>query len=741
MAKTRRRMGPLHKLSSTEATATRAEGASAQSSFKTTLADLESLVRESDGVEVMARLAFSLLYSLGRDPQRQKRQTVQVFHLELLQALYLSKPRTATDADADHAAMAGRAMTLIADHATAFLDRSSGRIADDPTEDARLALVDQVQRWSLAVRGARHIHQTLGFLKDVAPSLDVAFRRKFGCSLDEVVKLIEGFFDLLSQRFNADRDWRRKWMWERGSRAYKVDAFCARLPEYAAERFRAEAARPGLSHQHLFGLMWVASERLLAGIFTFRYEDIDASFRTGEETALRAFLDRLSYSFGDLAQVSADRIQLANPVRLRPLVRLDDDSYFAANSASLGTGLVEVIEDLCADDAKLKERWERAKGDWLEIKLKQVVKAGLPHADVWSKAKWVDDEGKEWESDVVAVIDKTVLVFEAKSGRLSAPARRGAPERLKSDLKKLVVDGSEQSERFRDRVAKARGPVTFTTADGPLILDPQAVRRITRVTVVFDSLGSLSAHWPQLVEAGLLPSTIDIAPTMSVFELETVFEVLTLELERCHYLHRRSDFEKNARYTADELDLLAFYLDTQFNVGEAEFDGTPFELYGASIPLAAGYSERRAAGTLVFPIKRSNLWSRLLNALEDARPVGWTRFGYRLLCADLKGQKTFESLVRQGWRAVERKPNHFFTTGITFGSRNHRHTIAFAIGAPNSPQQFQQNIGHASRSAGLQGGQDNLLLLYWFFPKTGHAYDFIGVMRTAGQIEASARRT
>ena len=729
-------MTPVRKLSAEDVAAARSEGSVAQATFERTLAELQQLVTTIDGVEAMARLALTLQYGLGQEAKRGSGPNIQVFHLELLQALFLAKPRVVEAKGVNYPEVTDRAMQLIARHALAFLDRSSARASADELEDAKLTLVDQAQRWTLAVRGARHIYQTLAFLADLSPTMAVGFRRKFGCSLSEAVKFLEGVFDLLSHRLTEDRAWRRTWFWNRTSRVGMVEAFCAPLTPDFADEVRAMIGHPGLSRSDLRGMLWNAAERRLADLFTFRYEDIDLAFRLGEEGALRGLLDRLSYRFAELDAVKLDRIHLNNPVRMRPLVRLDDHRFFCPNSASLGTGLAEVIEDLCGDDGALSARWARAKSDWLEAKLKRVITAGLPHADVRSKVKWTDDQSIDWESDVVAVIDKTVLVFEAKSGRITPPARRGAPERLKSDLEKLVVEGSVQSERFRDRVTRATAPVTFATADGPLTLDPKEIRQITRVTVVFDSLGSLSAHWPQLLAAGLLPQGVDIAPTMSVFELETVFEVLTLELERCHYLHRRAAFEKTAQYTADELDLLAFYLECQFNVGEAEFDGTPFALYGESLTLAAGYSERRAAGTLSFPIVRTELWKRLLAALEDLRPVGWTRFGYRLLCVDLEGQKAFERLVRLGWRAVARAPNHFFTTGITFGAGDHRHTVAFAIGAPGSSEQFRDNLGYAAKSAGQQGGQKNLLLLYWFSPATGHAYDFIGVIRTVGQLDA-----
>jgi hypothetical protein len=145
--------------------------------------------------------------------------------------------------------------------------------------------------------------------------------------------------------------------------------------------------------------------------------------------------------------------------------------------------------------------------------------------------------------------------------------------------------------------------------------------------------------------------------------------------------------------------------------------------------IAPAYSERRAAGTLSFPIKRTPLWERLLTALEDKKPAGWTRFGHRLLNATIDGQRTFEQRVKTGRKAVAKAPDHFFTSAVTWGQGEHRHTIAFAVGAPDGPKQFQENLQYASNSAFEQGGSADLLLLYWFFPPTGEAYDFIGTMR------------
>jgi hypothetical protein len=326
-----------------------------------------------------------------------------------------------------------------------------------------------------------------------------------------------------------------------------------------------------------------------------------------------------------------------------------------------------------------------------------------------------------------------VLVFEAKSAKISGPARRGAVDSLRDAFTALVVEPSVQSHRLKARIEAAAGPIAFETTQGPFTIDAGAVRSVIRVNVLQDPVGPLSSHWPQLAAAGFIPADVDIAPSMTIFDLESVLETLSLEIERCHYLSRRAELERYAVYTADELDLLAVYQDCQFNIGEDEFDGTHLEWYGWSLKISPDYAHRRDDGTLAQPLKRTPFWAALLGALEARRPAGWTRFGHRLLQADRRIQRQIESLYREGLREVSRDPGNFFTSGVTFGAAARLDTVSVCIGAPDSPEQFQSNLDYAATSAFAQGGQDTLIALYWFVPRTAEPYDFIGVLRRERQ--------
>src|SRR3546814_14392919 len=63
----------------------------------------------------------------------------------------------------------------------------------------------------------------------------------------------------------------------------------------------------------------------------------------------------------------------------------------------------------------------------------------------------------------------------------------------------------------------------------------------------------------------------DLAPSINITDLESVFELLTREVEKVHYLSRRREFAAHMDYEGDEIDLLGFYLDDRFNIGDTEY--------------------------------------------------------------------------------------------------------------------------------------------------------------------------
>jgi hypothetical protein len=711
-------------LSEVELQAAKAEGASADTAFKESFEQLVDLVSSVDALELIARVSADLALRRPERPEDAGAKMAHLYQVEQLQALALTKARSTAPISPQEASRAtDAALELLHKNANSYIALPKLKYVRERMVNEREELLALIRRWTLAVRGVRHTHQTVEYSTAIAVEVGASFRGVFGCDAVEVVQSLWAAVNEYSNNFRAWLEAQAAWA-QKKTGIGMIDAFVRRMSEAEAVSVRAQVLQHRYDRPTVRTMLEQLGASSLVECFTLDIQRLRGSIAADRWPAVVEILMSLSIRFGDLSDQPFEHLQLDNPVRTRPFVRLSGDRLFCGSPHTVIMGLAEIMESLYAKHAGLKRTAEKARADWLEQKLESLVREFLPSAEVYRGVSWND--GESAETDLVAVIDQTVLVFEAKSAKILPSARRGGLNGLKEALDDLVVAPSRQSLRFKDRLDNAAGALEFKVADGrTLRLDPDSLRDVVRVNVVQDAVGPLSSHWPQLKKAGLIPTDADVAPTISVFDLENVFETMTLEIERCHYLSRRAELERNCIYTADELDLLALYVDCQFNIGEDEFNGEHQKLYGLSLRLGSTAYWRSATESKSNGIQRTEQWQRLLDSLESRKPPGWTRFGYRLLNVDVAGQRRLSNLINKGFVSVERDPDKFFTSGLTVGSPRRWNTIAVAVGAPVDAVQFEQNVQHAVKSAFEQGNADSLLLLYNFVPPTGEPYDFV----------------
>lgn len=710
------------------------QGSAACDEFRETLATLTEEVSSVDALEILARAGFSLIM---RGPDRIKQigtKGLELFHIELVQALALARPRAAPNAEDDYPAVTQRVIDLIERNGQAYRGQAKCKTTNDSRANQQREMLALIQSWTLAVRGTRRGYQTQDYAEGLASAVNGSFRHHFGCDASAVVAMLSSIMERAEFRLQAHIGHLRTWAQKKSGTAM-IEAYVKSLDPEAAARVTAETAPWRRDRRRLHTHFWNLSEQRLRDAFTFPLDELVAGAPVEQRSALKEVVtSALMLRFGDVTEGVLQHLHLSNPVRLKPFIEINAHNVFCSGPQIVGTHLAEILEALCATKPKLKRLAEKARADWLEARLSAVVRQFLPSAEVREAVKWSEDGGQNWwESDIVAVIDKTMLIFEAKSAKISAPASRGAIGSLKEVLQELVVAPSEQSLRLKKHVDSASGPIEFKTTQGSWVVNAGEVREVVRINILQDAIGPLSSHWPQLKKVGLIPIDKDIAPSMSVFDLESVFETLSLEIERCHYLSRRVELEQNANYRADELDLLAIYVETQFNLGEDEFDGARQEWYGRSLRLTPLYFDKQIRQLSQPQIKRTPFWEELLRSLERRRPSGWTRFGHRLLNVTGKGQRMIERFMQKGLREVKRRPDLFFTTGLTQGASARLQTISVMVGAPNSSEQFEANLRYAANSAFEQGGRDDMLAIYWFVPRTDEPYDFIGILRRGGR--------
>ena len=170
-------------------------------------------------------------------------------------------------------------------------------------------------------------------------------------------------------------------------------------------------------------------------------------------------------------------------------------------------------------------------------------------------------------------------------------------------------------------------------------------------------MGSVTSYWPLLREAGFIPANLDLAPIIAIADLEIVFEILDGIAQKIHYLARRAEFEVDCFYIGDEIDLLASYIETGFNLE----DDLMFQTYKATnimgksrmLDLYFDPLRRRTGRIPEKPRRRmTKWWKDILKKVEHDYKPRWSELAYVLLNASYHQQEDFEARFRSAQRKI-----------------------------------------------------------------------------------------
>lgn len=146
--------------------------------------------------------------------------------------------------------------------------------------------------------------------------------------------------------------------------------------------------------------------------------------------------------------------------------------------------------------------------------------------------------------------------------------------------------------------------------------------------------------------------------------------------QNLHYLVRRAELQQNMSCFGDEMDFLGFYLDTTFNIGEAEYSEHSLWLWGNSKQLDPYFMQSDIGIKVEKPrIKLTQWWRDILLHIETRKLRGWTQIGTSLLNVSFEEQKSFEQMFKQVRRHVKRywqKAGHKNMAVLYYGPRERR---------------------------------------------------------------------
>lgn len=281
-------------------------------------------------------------------------------------------------------------------------------------------------------------------------------------------------------------------------------------------------------------------------------------------------------------------------------------------------------------------------------------------------------DGREYESDVLFVVDGVAFCIEVKAGAVTDKSRSGHAKRLATDLEKTLKEGNEQAQRLAELIRTNRGIWTSQRE----WLDLAGVQEIHSVIVMLDDMGPLSLSMNELAEKGVISSN-EVPWIVSLHDLHVVSRLIDHPAQLLDFVRRRRGRKLATMVSGgDELDVLMWFIN-----GGMYFDPDPAETAG-QLPIDKPIRKvdkqrfeeqpRVRLGTLTDPLdawmygeeglsqipaprptRLEEPWVEdFLRASEEPKSPGWLRFGADLVGLSGIAQQRLGRDIRNQCRAA-----------------------------------------------------------------------------------------
>ena len=407
-------------------------------------------------------------------------------------------------------------------------------------------------------------------------------------------------------------------------------------------------------HVSMFSTTWLfADSRSLAVVTP---GELAASAAVDESVAF-AFLDAFTCTPDQYVEEHHAFPGGGHPLITRPILRLKD-GYIVPVPSSLVDAIRPRMEDLLQQTG-IWDRYTDGRGKYLEREAATLLSSAIPGSRSWTSIAWQStDSGSDLDGLVAA--DDLTARLQCKAGRLTAPARRGAPGRMKRDIGDLIEAAAEQH-------ASLAAALDSEGAQAIGFSDPQAAAFRAplqlEVIVCLDDVTVWATETHGLRRLGALPADRHVPWVLSLTDLMAVTDLLQ-GAELIHYLVRRQRIERDGRIAAhDELDWVGHYIaEGLFFDGYFDGDDPPdrFRLLSYTEPIDAWYFTRDGVRTIDAPKPDQGVPENLrllIRRLERERPRHWVRAAIALLDGDQESRDLWDRAItharervpREGW--------------------------------------------------------------------------------------------
>ena len=331
--------------------------------------------------------------------------------------------------------------------------------------------------------------------------------------------------------------------------------------------------------------------------------------------------------------------------------------FLEANSrfyAFYHSGLEDHIAEIIEDDLFQKRPEQihvmaKKRSDRLEADSKTLLASLIEPDFVFQNVYYPNPDavGGLTELDILLGVDDILFLVEAKAGRFSEGATRGAPKDIENELSDLVIEGQRQSERA-ERYIRSQYEASFYDHTGKNIVHTvrcSRYRTCFRIVVTREDLGWAGA---QIAILSMLdPNLSRSFPWhVSLNDLRVVAELFKdSELRFVHFLEQRlrASSQPSLRQT-DELEHIGLY--NKMNYYHEIPAGIDRMRFDASYMRDIDYyfRERSAGGSPDVPTQSMpDKMKEMIGALRDSRLPGRFEAASIILSMNAEGRKEFDS--------------------------------------------------------------------------------------------------
>jgi len=634
---------------------------SAHERFKSDLPKIVDIMKSVDALQTIATLSVYGLFVGVTGTGEKSRLSNGRFHqahVELIQAVSLQIPEQQTRLSPPHPHSIQQLFDTLPELAQAFSFQRLGLVDKQATDQQKsvIFLQELLRGHTQMVRNWGYFKRVVNIAKRLCQPINRLFCNQIGLTATELIETFEFLVtrteEHVNQRLKKNAEIFSESTTEKIIRKYyELNRHLKDTPEALVELARRE----NLTIEQVMGSLLAHSDLTLADDLTFTISNLSRDLGLPQES-LSAALDKLSLSFGDLAHSKTEQFFLDNPIWTKPLIKLENGRFFCAMPQVFFSFIFPIFEELIAGVEPLQGSYHRRRAEFLESEIKTLFGQAFPGCEIASNYKWKDGS-KEYENDLLVKIDSHLILTEAKSGTVSWPALRGAPDRAKRHVEELLFEPSRQSLRLSSRIQEAvanPAAINILLPDFPFEL--KRIKTVLRLSVTLEDFAMLQSNLHLIKLAGWIPQDHPLATCMLLADLEIVFDTLEMTAQKIHYLKRRSELEANMEYIGDEMDLLGYYLLTGFNIGEAEFSRHSFQITGMSKEIDDYYTalENELPGTRP-RTKLTKWWQDICAKLEELNVSQWSDAAYILLSFSLSEQQKAEKYFAKIKRNVVRR--------------------------------------------------------------------------------------